>query len=149
MYIFCTLHIVHYNYSIENWVWLGLVLWWLMVVDAWCSLASSLHRSWTPPRLHLPEQGGLNAATASLLSGGRSHSTTSHPTVLASQVAWITGDSQFFWLKRANSPGLPCMLTMQNTQIGTFIRKLNISILISFFFLNMKTCLLSWRAWLL
>ena len=32
MYIFCTLHIVHYNYSIENWVWLGLVLWWLLLM---------------------------------------------------------------------------------------------------------------------
>ena len=47
------------------------------------------------PRFKFPYQGDLNADTEVFLSGGRSFYTSSHPSVLASQVAWITGESQF------------------------------------------------------
>ena len=47
------------------------------------------------PQLKFPYQGELNADTEVLLSGSRSLSAYSHPTVLASQVAWIAGESQF------------------------------------------------------
>ena len=52
-----------------------------------------------PPRLTYPEQGGHNAATETLSADGSSLSTFSHPIVLASQVAWITGESQFSRLR--------------------------------------------------
>ena len=48
-----------------------------------------------PPRLTYPKQGGHNAATEFLSADGSSLSTSSHPTVLASQLVWITGESQF------------------------------------------------------
>ena len=100
--------LVQYNYSIENWVWLGLELQWFLLMHgaAWPPLFIG---DW-PPRLPFPKQGGHSAATESLLSLGSSHSTSTHPSVLASQVAWITGESHFSRLEpflpaRAISPG--------------------------------------------
>ena len=64
-------------------------------LDAWCNIGLFIVIGLGHPRLKLPYEGDLNADTEVLLSGGRSLSTSSHPTVLASQVAWITGESQF------------------------------------------------------
>ena len=61
-------------------------------------LAFFLHRSLTS-LVDLPEQVGHNAATDNILPVSRDPSFTNHPTVLASQVAWITGESQFSRLK--------------------------------------------------
>ena len=55
--------------------------WFSVVIGVW------------PPRLTFPYQGGRNAGTEFLLLGGLSLSNSSHSTVLASQVAWITGES--------------------------------------------------------
>ena len=64
-------------------------------LDASYSLSSARHKSHTSSVDLLGWQGGHNAATESLLPGGISLSNSSHPSVLASQVAWITGESQF------------------------------------------------------
>ena len=83
-----------YNYSIENWVWLGLEL-RLLQLQHQHATSPTLVMGALPPRFTFPSQGCLNAATELLLPVGRSSNFSSHPTVLASKVAWITGESQF------------------------------------------------------
>ena len=82
---------IRYNYSIENWVWQC----WR--VSGWGSnsrpsvLAAFnciLTGAW-PPRLASPIR------LAIMRPGRWDPSFSNHPTVLASQVAWITGESQF------------------------------------------------------
>ena len=50
--------LVQYNYSIENWVWLGLELQWFLLMHgaAWPPLFIGV----LPPQLPFPKQGGLN-----------------------------------------------------------------------------------------
>ena len=48
-----------------------------------------------PPLMTFPKQGDHSAARESIQPDGVSLSTPCHPAVLASQVAWITGESQF------------------------------------------------------
>ena len=71
-------------------LWLGLEL----ASFCPCSLQLYLHRSLTSS-VGLPKQVGHNAASVIILPGRRDPSFSNHPTVLASQVAWITGESQF------------------------------------------------------
>ena len=68
-----------------------------LVSNSWPLLQ---HATWPPlvtgvfyPRLTFCKHVGHNAATESPSLGGRDLSVSSHPTVLASQVAWITGES--------------------------------------------------------
>ena len=65
------------------------------MVQLWPPLVIGLEH----PQLRFPYLGDLSAATEFLLSGRRDPSFSNHPTVLASQVAWITGESQFSRLK--------------------------------------------------
>ena len=67
-------------------------------VVAACNQAYSRHGSFASSLTFL-SQGCLNAATELLPPGSRSSNFSSHPSDLASQVAWITRESQFSWLK--------------------------------------------------
>ena len=55
--------------------------------------ACYFHRSLTSS-VDLPKPVGRNAATDIILSGRKDTSFSNHTRVLASQVAWITGESQ-------------------------------------------------------
>ena len=54
-------------------------------------------------KVDLPKQVGHNAATEIILSVWINPSFSNHPTVLASQVAWIIGESQFSRLLQASN----------------------------------------------
>ena len=60
--------------------------------SATCNLASSLHRRLASSSVHLPQAGGPLCGYRIHSPGGKSHANSSHPSVLASQVAWITGE---------------------------------------------------------
>ena len=83
--------LTHIKYSIENWVWL---CWESLAgartpasVVAACNLTSSPHGSLSSSVDISQARACLSAATESVPLGGISHSTSCHPTVLASQVA--------------------------------------------------------------
>ena len=81
----------NYEYSIENWVWLC----WESLAGARtpasgvaaCNLTSSPHGSLSSSVDISQARACLSAATESVPLGGISHSSSCHPTVLASQVA--------------------------------------------------------------
>ena len=89
-------HIVQLQYRelglAERGVWLGSN--WRSSVLAACKQPSFFMGAW-PPLFDLPKQVGHNADTDMISSGSRDPSFSNHPTILASQVAWITGESQF------------------------------------------------------
>ena len=58
-----------------------------------CNFRPTLVMGALPPQLTYPSQGCLNVAAELLLPVGRSSYFSSHPTVLASQVAWITAET--------------------------------------------------------
>ena len=91
---------IRYNYCTVQYRELGLAMW---RGSGWGSNSrpsvlaafncTYLHRSWTSP-VGLPKQVGYYAVTEIILPGRRHPSFSNHPTVLASQDAWITGECQ-------------------------------------------------------